>query len=288
MTRLTVLEPGPLTLVEDRGRPGWAHLGVGGSGAADRAALGLANRLVGNAPQAAALECTVGGLRLRLDDGGWFAVTGAWGEVALDGAPVHPETATRAAPGAELVLPIAAHGLRYVVAVRGGIAVPRVLGSRSRDTLAGLGPAPLAAGDVLPVGDEVAGAIPVVDSLTRWAPVDDEVVAELAPGPRADWFTDAARLALFETDWRVSPRSDRIGVRLEGPALERLVPGELASEGVVRGSVQVPPEGTPTVLLADHPVTGGYPVIAVVSDASVDRFAQLRPGQTVRFRHGHA
>ncbi|GLI27929.1 allophanate hydrolase [Agromyces rhizosphaerae] len=283
--RLTVVEPGPLTLVEDRGRPGWAHLGVGGSGAADRAALGLANRLVGNAPHAAALECTIGGLRLRFDDDAWFAVAGAWGDVALDGVAVRPETATRAVAGAELVLPTAAHGLRYVVAVRGGIAVPRVLGSRSRDTLAGLGPDPLAAGDALPVGDAVSGAIPALDRLTAWAPVDDQVEAGLLPGPRADWFTEESRLALFDSVWRVSPNSDRIGVRLEGPPLERLVPGELASEGVVRGSVQVPPEGTPTVLLADHPVTGGYPVVAVVSEASVDRFAQLRPGQSVRFRH---
>ncbi|BDZ63908.1 5-oxoprolinase subunit C family protein [Agromyces mangrovi Wang et al. 2018] len=283
--RLTVLAPGALTLVEDRGRPGWAHLGVGESGAADRAALGLANRLVGNAPHTAALECAIGGLHLRFDDAAWFAVTGAWGDVTLDGEAVRPETATRARPGAELVLPTAAHGLRYVVGVRGGIAVPRVLGSRSRDTLAGLGPAPLAAGDEVPIGDETAGAIPALDRLTAWAPVDDQVVAGLVPGPRADWFTDAARLALFETEWRVSPQSDRIGVRLDGPALERRVPGELASEGVVRGSVQVPPTGTPTVLLADHPVTGGYPVIAVVSHASIDAFAQLRPGQSVRFRH---
>ena len=156
---------------------------------------------------------------------------------------------------------------------------------RSTDTLSGLGPAPLAAGDVLGVGDIASAPIPALDPLTLWAPTDGAVDIQAYPGPRADGFTPAAVAAFFEEEWTVSADSNRIGLRLTGPVLDRRGADELPSEGMLAGSVQVPPSGLPTVLLADHPVTGGYPVIAVVADAALDAFAQLRPGQKVRFRH---
>ena len=287
MNRLVVEHPGASTLVQDLGRPGLAHLGVPASGALDRGALTLANRLVGNPDGAAALEVLVGGLRARFEGETWFAVTGAWGSVTLDGRPIPPYAAARGRDGSVLELGTAARGIRYLLAVRGGIDVPPVLGSRSRDTLAALGPEPVVAGQALAIGAEPAASVPVVDQDVAFPPPADTVTLSLLHGPRADWFTDAARIALFEAPWRVSEQADRIGVRLVGPALERRRTGELASEATVPGAVQVAGDGRPTVLLADRPVTGGYPVIAVVAPASLDAMAQVRPGQELRFRHAH-
>lgn len=289
MNTLHVLEPGPLTLVEDLGRPGHAHLGVTASGTLDRGALRLANRLVGNPEGAAGLEVTVGGLRVRFGGGSWFALSGAWGDANLVGdgrsMPVRPSFATFADDGAVLDIPPASHGLRYLFAVRGGIDVPPVLESRSADTLSGLGPGVLAAGDVIRIGPEPEQPPPPADSLTVWSPPDGVVEVALLPGPRTDRLTESSRVRLYEQLWTVSAQSNRVGARLEGEPLETVTSEELPSEGMVAGAMQLPPSGQPTVLLADHPVTGGYPVIAVVADSALDAFAQLRPGQSVRFRH---
>jgi biotin-dependent carboxylase-like uncharacterized protein len=172
-------------------------------------------------------------------------------------------------------------GLRSYLAVRGGIAVPAVLGSRSTDVLAGLGPPRLEAGQVLPVGPEPAG-FPLIDVAPVAEPPAGPVTLRAIPGPRADRVADLS--VLTSTTWTASSRSDRVGMRLEGGALEWARGGEIASEGMVRGSIQVPSGGEPVVFLADHPLTGGYPVVAVVVDADVDRAAQVRPGQAVRFR----
>jgi biotin-dependent carboxylase-like uncharacterized protein len=285
MTRLHVEQPGGLALIEDLGRPGLANLGVAASGALDRGALTLANRLVGNPDDAAALELLVGGFRARFEGETWFAVTGAWGSVVLDGRVVPPYTAARARDGSVLEVAPAQRGIRYLLAVRGGLEVPAVLGSRSRDTLAGVGPEPVATGQVLTIGAEPAASVPIIDQDVAFPPPQGTVTLELLPGPRAEWFTDAASTTLFDVEWRLSEQADRIGARLTGPPLERRRPGELASEATVAGSIQVSGDGQPTILLADRPVTGGYPVIAVVAPASLDAVAQLRPGHAVRFRH---
>lgn len=291
MTAVRVVDPGVLTLVHDQGRPGLARLGVSASGAFDRAAHRLANRLVGNSESAAALECLLGGLSLALPAGTWFAVTGAWSHAVLvtDGLrrAVEPHTALLAETAAELQLGPVEHGLRSTVALRGGLDVPTVLGSRSRDTLAALGPEPLRAGDVLPLGPEPGTPVPPADLVPVDPPTDGVVELGVRPGPRHEWFTAEAWHLLQTTEWVTSARSDRTGVRLDGPELARvpdLVGVELASEGMLRGSIQVSPDGAPTVLGPDHPVTGGYPVIAVVVDASLDLLAQVRPGQGVRLR----
>jgi biotin-dependent carboxylase-like uncharacterized protein len=276
MTRtLTVLATGPLTTVQDAGRPGQGALGIGRSGACDRAAARLANRLVGNDPDAAVLEATLGGLVLRADADLVVTTTGARCSGAHN-APV----ALRA--GAELRLGLPDTGLRTYVAVRGGVAVEPVLGSRSTDLLSGLGPPVLSSGDVLPVGS-AAGPMPGVDLAPVPDPPGGEVTVRVLPGPRADWFASPA--ALTATAWTVTGESNRIGLRLAGEVpLERARTGELASEGMVRGALQVPPSGQPVLFLADAPVTGGYPVIGYVEDADVDRCGQLRPGQTLRLR----
>ncbi|MGY1664404.1 5-oxoprolinase subunit C family protein [Geodermatophilus sp. SYSU D00696] len=275
---LTVLAPGPLTTVQDRGRPGLAGIGVGRSGAADRAAAALANRLVGNDAGAAVLEATLGGLALRADADLLVATTGA----RCPGSPAHDAPALLRA-GRTLTLGAPATGLRTYLAVRGGIAVEPVLGSRSTDLLSGLGPAPLRAGDRLPVG-EPTGPPPGVDVAPVPDPPGGEVTVRLLPGPRGDWFTEDALATLGTAAWTVTAESNRIGLRLDGPPLARRVPGELPSEGLVRGALQVPPAGTPVLFLADAPVTGGYPVAGYVADDDVDRCAQLRPGQTLRLR----
>ena len=296
LSQLTVLDPGVLALVQDRGRPGLAHLGISAAGAMDRAAHNLANRLVGNDPSAATLELLLGGFSATVDTPVWFAVTGAWGALTLDGRPVEPHTATRAAAGSVLRIGAATDGLRYYLAVRGGIAVNPVEGSRSRDTLAALGPAPVVAGDILPVGPVPETAIPSVD-LVPVGPPDANVTLALRPGPRADWFDEESWRRLFATTWVASARADRTGVCLELPAgcaparasttrtppLRRTREDELPSEGMVAGAIQVSPGGYPTILTADHPVTGVHPVIAVVTDATLDLLAQLRPGSTVNF-----
>lgn len=280
-----VVEPGLLATVQDLGRTGVGGLGVAGSGALDRAALRTANRLLGNPEGAAGLEITLGGFRAVAEADLWVAVTGAWGPVRIGGRPVDPYTAHPWPAGAELHMDWAAHGARAYLGVRGGIDAPVVLGSRSADLMAGLGRPALRAGERVDVGDEASVPIPVAPPAPWGAPHDDELTLELAPGPRSDWFDAEALAVLFDSVWAVSRAADRIGARLDGPELTRVRHDELPSEGMVPGALQVPPSGRPTVLLADGPVTGGYPVIAVVTDASLDLVAQARPGTRIRFRH---
>lgn len=278
---LQVLATGLLATVQDRGRAGWAHLGVRPSGAADRASLALANRLVGNRAGAAGLEVTLGGLRIRADQRHLVCVAGGAGPVLIDGAPTATGATLRLDPGAVLEIGRPERGLRSYLAVRGGIDVRAVLGSRSYDVLAALGPPPLRPGDNLAVGQDVTG-LPSIDLVPPHPPPSGPIRLAVHQGPRWDWFADPARL--IGSPWRVSADLDRVGVRLAGPSLARAVGKELPSEGIVRGAVQVPPSGQPLIFLADHPVTGGYPVIAVVADRDTDAVAQLVPGQTIQFR----
>ncbi|GAA0364601.1 biotin-dependent carboxyltransferase family protein [Microbispora corallina] len=277
-----VVSPGPYATVQDLGRPGYAHLGVPRSGAADAPSLRLANRLVGNPEGAAGIEATFGGTALAFPEGAWVAVTGAACPVTAAGRPAAMDCPVWVSPGGELRLGTPREGLRTYVAVRGGVAVPAVLGSRSTDSLSGLGPPPLRTGAVLPLGRAGASA-PIVDQAAR-PPVPRPPVVRVLPGPRDDWFEPGALRALCAGPYEVTPESNRVGVRLSGAPLRRARPGELPSEGMPLGAVQVPPGGRPIVFLADHPPTGGYPVIAVVASADVALVAQLRPGDRLRFR----
>ncbi|MET9571420.1 biotin-dependent carboxyltransferase family protein [Streptomyces virginiae] len=278
------MRPGALTTVQDRGRPGHAHLGVPRSGALDTAAYALANRLLGNPPDAAVLETTLDGVSLRAAARTVVAVTGAPCPVRISGRPVAWGAPVGLPAGAELEVGRAESGLRSYVAVRGGLAVPPVLGSRSTDLLSGLGPAVLTAGATLPVGPAGPDPVPGADAYGLPA-APSELVLPLRLGPRADWFTEASLAGLWRAEFRVSAESNRIGLRTEaGTPLVRVRAGELPSEGMVLGAVQVPPDGLPVVFLADHPVTGGYPVVGVVApDPALDAAAQARPGTPVRF-----
>jgi biotin-dependent carboxylase-like uncharacterized protein len=274
-----VVDPGALTTVQDLGRAGWAHLGVPRSGAVDQPALRLANRLVGNAESAACLETTLTGAGVRVTGATTVAVTGARCVVRVDGRAVPWGAGVAVAAGAGIVVGSATDGLRSYVALAGGLDVAPVLGSRATDLLSGLGPAPLRSGDSLPLGAPTT-APPGVESV----PQPRSSTLRVLLGPRADWFTAAAVAALDGATYEVAQESNRIGVRLVGKALERSRDGELPSEGMVLGAVQVPPSGQPVVFLHDHPTTGGYPVVAVVVEEDLPVCAQVRPGERLTLR----
>ena len=283
MTTWQILSTGPLALVQDLGRPGLAHLGVTRSGAADRRNHALANRLVANPDYRATVEVTFGGFSARVEGGGVdVVVTGADTNPAINGIPFGTNSIAHARPGDVITLGRPASGLRSYLAVRGGIDVPTVLGSRSYDVLSALGPAPLRDGDVLTVGAH-AVAYPELDQAPVAAVETGVVELSVVPGPRDDWLVDPD--ALVHTDWVASDRSDRVGMRLIGtPVRHRWPDRQLPSEGATRGSIQIPPNGQPVILGPDHPVTGGYPVAGVVVAADMDRAAQIRPGQPLRLR----
>jgi biotin-dependent carboxylase-like uncharacterized protein len=279
---IEILRPGPLTTVQDLGRPGHAALGVSPSGAADRGSLRLANRLVGNTASAAGLEMTCGGLAARFHAPATIAVCGAPCPVTVDGRAVTMDGPVAVAAGQILDIGFPTTALRSYLAVRGGLDVAPVLGSRATDTLSGIGPAPLTADTRLRTGQD-AVRFPPVDFAPRRG-FAEQAVLRVLPGPRDDWFAAGTLDALCSGPYEVTPESNRVGARLAGPVLARTVRRELPPEGMVRGALQVPPSGQPVVFLADHPVTGGYPVIAVVHDDDLDRAAPLRPGQKVSFR----
>lgn len=289
---LQVLDAGPLTTVQDAGRTGWAHLGVPRSGYLDAPAATLANRLVGNAEDSAVLETTLGGVTVRPTRSVRLSVTGAWADVRVDGRPERFAEAVSVPAGAVVTVGPARWGVRSYVAVDGGVVTPSVLGSRSGDTLAGLGTPALRDGDELPLGEPCAPSTaggssgPAVGSgrgrvLAGWVgqSVDAVRVLRVLAGPRADWLDAPTRLGA--ATFRVGDRSNRVGLRLEGAVLGRRA-GELASEGIVLGAVQLPPSGEPIVFLNDHPTTGGYPVVAVVVGDDLPLCGQLRPGDQVR------
>ncbi|MFZ3454499.1 5-oxoprolinase/urea amidolyase family protein [Arthrobacter sp. 7Tela_A1] len=297
-----VLDPGPQSTIQDLGRPGYSHVGVGRSGAADRSALVRANRMVGNPAGAAGLEVLFGGLRLRAGRDLVVAVTGASAPLALHAADRPERPAPFDAPfllrsGEVLSLGLPAAGLRTYLALRGGRAGQAVLGSLSTDTLAGLGPAGLTAGCGLSVGPEPGTAVGLPEAAPPLPGAETEAETEAGagtgweaeaqlryvPGPREDWFDAAGLDGFMSRTWTVAQDSNRVGVRFSGEPLTGRRAGELESEAVLPGSVQVPPSGLPILFLADAPVTGGYPVIGVVLQADLDLAAQLRPGTPVRF-----
>ncbi|RNL64916.1 biotin-dependent carboxyltransferase [Nocardioides marmoriginsengisoli] len=276
---IEILDPGALTTVQDLGRPGHAHLGVPRSGALDEPALRLANRLVGNEESAAVLETTLTGVSFRATQAGRLAVTGAACTIRVAQRSVAWGAAVPVPAGAVVEVGAAALGLRSYVALAGGVAVVPVLGSRSTDLLSGLGPPPLRTGDVLPLG--APGPAPSAAEVVRRTP---ERVLRLDLGPRADWFTEEALDLLDGGVYTVGAASNRIGLRLAGPVLARRRDAELATEPMVLGAVQVPPNGQPVVFLHDHPTTGGYPVIGVVRSVDLAVCAQARPGDHLTLR----
>jgi biotin-dependent carboxylase-like uncharacterized protein len=186
--------------------------------------------------------------------------------------------------GEVLTLGAPESGFRNYLAIRGGVDVPEVLGSRSTDTMSGIGPAPLVIGQVLPVGAATVSTAVGSPELQPEFPGNGVTELDVVPGPRADWFEQEALDSLCSQEWVVTPQSNRVGMRLDGTPLERSREGELPSEGTMAGALQIPPAGLPVLFLADHPITGGYPVIGVVRDEHLDRAAQVPIGGRIRFR----
>ncbi len=286
---LTVIEPGIFNSIQDRGRWGYQAYGVPISGAMDLAALDAANEVVENDSGAAAIEIH-SPLVLESDRAHLLAVTGARAAVHVGDLALPMWTSLLLRARARIEIKPEAGGWVYL-AVLGGIDVPRVLGSRStylRGAFGGLDGRALVAGDALPVGE--AGARDLFASAGRQ--LDAAAIAHLTRrsparrvwGPPSDYFTDAARAMLVNSEFTVTEASDRMGYRLRGPVLERLKSGELISCGVPLGAIQVPPDGQPIVAMADHQTTGGYPIIAVVASEDLSIIAQTRAGERVEFR----
>ncbi|ART63047.1 5-oxoprolinase/urea amidolyase family protein [Kushneria marisflavi] len=287
---LEVLKPGLQSLFQDLGREGQTGQGVSGAGALDKHALRSANRAVGNPAGATVIETAHGGLSLRCHRPTIVAVTGAETTLTVSTAEGRRHHATlwkpiELAEGDTLTLGATTAGVRCYLAMRGGFDVTPILGSTATDTLAKLGPAPLQPGDALSSAALAVTALSLDETPAHPLPrVGECVTLDIVMGPRSDWFTEQALALLGDQVWQVTPRSDRVGIRLEGEhSLTRQRSGELPSEGTVTGALQVPASGQPVLFLADHPLTGGYPVIACVADHHLDLAGQIPPGATVRF-----
>lgn len=288
---LEVVSVGPQILLQDLGRHGRASMGVSRSGALDARSLREANRIVGNNPDEPGLEVAYGGLTVVSRGDTVVSITGAVVPITIvrisgRTEKVHDHRAVALADGDRLALGSPLRGIRNYLSVRGGFIVPAVLGSASTDSLSGVGPDPVRVGDILPVRAIDRGAAAVA-AHSPWAEhllPDGETVLPLVLGPRADWFTDDAVEVLLRQEWEVTAQSNRVGLRLRGErALTRAIPDELPSEGTIAGAIQVPASGQPVLFLADHPVTGGYPVIGVLRSDQLGIAGQLPVGARIRF-----
>lgn len=301
---MNILYPGPLSAVQDMGRAGHAAQGYPECGACDKYALALGNLLCGNPETAAAIEMTLAGAIVQFDQDAVIALTGAVCAPTLNGQPVPLYTPVRVRAGDTLETGAFSAGLRGYLCVQGGIDTPPVLGSRSTDTkcrIGGLGGRALQKGDALPIGKASAGydftrATRAARTLsdkpwllrprTAHAYLGDQVIPLLraVPGPQDDAFTAEGLRAFFSGLYAVTPDSNRMGVKLSGPAAETKHGSDILSDGIVEGSVQISANGQPILMLADHQTTGGYAKIATVIAPDLSAAAQLRPGETVAFR----
>ncbi len=282
-----VVQPGMLSTPQDAGRSGHAHLGIGRAGAADWTALHLANALVGNPVDACAIEITLQGPVLKALASHRVALSGApLPQARINDDPWPMGVARLVQRGDRLSLGGMSSGCRSYLAVAGGIDVAPWLGSRSCDVNAGLGPMPLKAGDRLPVGPADRVLPNTFDwslDLRPWQHSDAPRSLRLLKGAHTNQLNETSRGLLGDATFRISPASNRVGTRLDGPELRLIKPLEIISTGSVAGSMQLPPGGQPIVLGCEHPVSGGYPRIAQVIEADLPRLAQCRPGDEVRF-----
>lgn len=264
MTHIKIIEPGWATTLQDDGRPGLGVYGLSGAGPIDPHRSGIVNRLLGNDPGATVLE-TAGGLVLEAVGPILIAATPHAGVIGL-------------AAGERVTVPVDPGANFGYLAVRGGFDVPAVLGSRSTDTLAGLRPAEIQPGTIITIGPDPGTPIRVDMAPLR----PHRTHIDLWPGPHLDEVDELSMM--IESVWTPSPERTRSGLRLDGHRFVRRRPNEIDPIGLVPGAVQIPPDGRPLVVLRDHPVTGGYPVVAVVDSEQLGDLAQCPPGQHLRFR----
>jgi KipI family sensor histidine kinase inhibitor len=275
-------------LIQDAGRPGQAEQGISASGAMDLPSLRRANRRAGNPADVPVLEITLGPVRLAVDVPATLVLDGAAERAEIEAGggrvPVDVRRPFALDPGEVLMIPPPARGMRSYLAVRGGFHAPLLLGSAATDTLAGIGPDPLGPGDQVAFAGGRALTVDAFPAIRTGLPASVETVTlPVMLGPRTDWFPMAAVTLLLEQDWEVTPQSSRVGIRLAGQPLLRADARELPSEGTERGAIQVPHSGQPVLFLADHPLTGGYPVIATVLPEALPLAGQIPPGARIRF-----
>ena len=283
---IRIADPGPQTTVQDLGRVGQLRHGIPPSGPVDVRAFVIANRLVGNADGAAGLECTLVGPRFTVEGACAIAVTGAAAPVTVNGAPAEPWTTLVLSPGDAVRVGAARTGVRVYVAFSGGLDVPPVLGSRAtylRGRLGGVEGRSLKRDDVLRL---LPAPMPMVRALpaAEIPPIEAEPEIRVVLGPEADRFTAAGIAAFLGGTYEMLPQSDRMGARLTGPRIAHARGHDIISDGIALGSIQVPGDGQPIVLLMDRQSTGGYTKIATVGSFDIGRIGQVKPGQRVRFR----
>lgn len=292
---LKVINTGPQLLFQDKGRFGMAGSGIAPSGSFDRMSAARANHAMGNTPDAPVVEILLGGAEFAVLHAVHAVVTGMRCRIEIGHAngttlSAYSNVILDLSPGDTLRIGMTEDGMRGYLAIRGGFEATQVLGSAATDVMSGLGPAPLAAGDVLQAGNFAAEQAwwPRLRELPALWPREKVRTLAVILGPRSDWFEPAAIETFFEQTYTISDKSNRIGLRVEGgKALTRSNDLELPSEGMVRGSIQVPPSGMPVIFGPDHPVTGGYPVIGVLTGRSSDHSAQCAPGDLIRFIRAH-
>ena len=287
MAGMRVISPGVLSLIQDVGRRGFQRFGVSVSGAMDPDSLLLGNRLVGNQLDFAAVEVTFGGAEFAFDEDAFIAITGADLSATIDGTPVPLWESFLAPANSSLSFGAPVRGLRAYLCVAGGITSAPVLGSRSTHVASGIGGndgGPLKAGDELPVGPapDVRDQLRVPMDLIPG--IESSITVHVVPGPQEDAFTAGGVGTFYGSGYAISDRSNRQGVRLEGPEIaavnERY---DIVSDAVVFGSIQVPGDRKPIILLADRQTTGGYPKIGTVATVDIPKLAQAQPGSTIRF-----
>lgn len=282
MSRVHVLAPGAIATIQDPGRPGHGPEGISASGAADPTSLRWANRLVGNPDDTPAIELALGGASFAFEGDAVVAVAGA------DlGCGIAPFTAAAVRSGETLRFGWARTGARAYLAVAGGFVLDRAFGSASVHVWSGLGGRPLAKGDVLEILPGGGTRRPANLAPDARAAIESAIFRKelrVTWGPQASWFSEEERERFVETPWRVGDAIDRMGLRLEGPAIALPHPRELLTEGAPLGAIQIPDGGTPIVLFVEHQTTGGYPKIANVVTADLPALGQLRPRDTIRFQ----
>lgn len=301
MIHMDVERAGMHSLFQDLGRTGYQKVGVSVNGPMDEWSHRLANALVGNSEDCAVLECTLSGPRVHFSDDVIIAFCGADMEVTVRGRRLPSGAAVYLRRGEVLDVGERQAGARAYIAVRGGFATPAVLGSRStslRGGFGGIDGRPLRKGDRIPVfptradagrprietyGVQSGLAFVAAAGVAKVAPADENDIVRFIPGPHWNAFTPAAHAAFTSAPYILTPQSDRMGMRLEGPVLQLNAPLELVSEATVFGTVQVPPDGQPIVLMADRESAGGYPKIGYVASADLPKLAQRVPGDPVRF-----
>lgn len=286
MSTLRIIHPGMLSTVQDLGRPGYSSVGVPTGGAADTLSFRIANRLVGNSDHAAAIEFTLSGATLEFLGPATIAVTGDATSFSA-GSRSLPSWRAHALEPCTISIPPLTNGCRVYLAIAGGIEVPVVMGSRSTHLAAALGGlrgTPLASGDELSIGEPVAPPRSLTpDARTRVRSLLSSRTLRVCDG-HGEFAADSLT-TLWSSPYRVLSQSDRVGIRLSGPALRTSTGGRMPSEGMARGFIQVPENGQPIILGVDHPTTGGYPVIGAVASVDLPILGQLRPHDTVRFEH---